>query len=136
MIRQAEAKDTAAIRLLMQSVPNLWQDWWRSDVLERALESSGGLAFVWEEGDLIRGFVCAHDLAFRGYLSQLVVADDARGQGIGKQLVRRVQNELVERGCTVLIADVWKEHESFFRGLGWQPPQTTLLRRRLMEPGA
>lgn len=134
MIRKAERKDISAIRLLMQSVPSLWQETWRADVLERAIEAAGGLAFVWEEGDLIQAFVCAHDLGFRGYLSQLAVAEEAQRKGIGKQLVHRVQEELVERGCSMLIADVSPENEGFYRALGWQPPHAVLLKRRLMEP--
>jgi ribosomal protein S18 acetylase RimI-like enzyme len=134
MIRQAEHKDAPAIRLLMQSEPSLWQESWRPDVLERAIDAAGGLAFVWEEGDLVHGFVCAHDLGFRGYLSQLVVAEEARGKEVGEQLVRRVQEELVERGCAMLVADVWPESEGFYRALGWQPPHAVLLKRRLMEP--
>ncbi len=133
MIRPVEPNDAPSIRLLMQSVPNLWRESWRPDVLERAIASADGLAFVWQEGDLLLGFVCAHDLGFHGYLSQLVVADNARRKGIGKELVLRVQSELVERGCNLLVADATSETESFYRSLGWQPSQATFLKRRLME---
>ena len=52
------------------------------------------MALVWDEGGKLVGFVCAHDVVFRGYLSQLVVAEEARGRGIGRQLVQRVEREL------------------------------------------
>lgn len=134
MIRQAERKDIPAIRLLMQSAPGLWQEAWRADVLERAIKAADGLAFVWDEAELVQAFVCAHDLGFRGYVSQLVVAEESQHQGIGKQLIHRVQDELVERGCSLVIADARPEYEAFYRGLGWQPPPAVLLKRRLMDP--
>lgn len=49
MIRTATEHDLAAIRALIKSVPDLWHEEWRSDVLERALRASDGLGFVWEE---------------------------------------------------------------------------------------
>ena len=78
-----------------------------------------------------RGFVCAHDLGFRAYLSELIVARGVRGRGIGKSLVERVQAELARRECRILIADVWHNAEPFYRSLGWEPPDVVLLRRKL-----
>jgi predicted N-acetyltransferase YhbS len=131
MIRQADSKDVVAIRNLMGSVPGFWQKSWREDVLERGMDSADGLAFVWEEGNEILGFICAHDLGFRGYISELVVAEKARGKEIGKKLVELVQGKLAEVGCSVVVADVWKDAESFYRKLGWVSPDVVLLRRKL-----
>lgn len=86
MIRSVTKEDIPNIRKLMESEPGFWQESWRYDVLERGLDSAGGLAFVWEETGQILGFVCAHDLGFRGYLSELIVAKSARNRGIGKHL--------------------------------------------------
>lgn len=133
MIRIATEQDVLQIRPLMQSVPGFWQKSWRHDVLERGIRSADGLAFVWEEGGQIAGFVCAHDVGFRGYLSELVVAEEMRGRSVGKQLLRRVEQELIDRGCAVLIADVWKDAEGFYRALGWRPPDVILLVKRLSE---
>lgn len=91
------------------------------------------MAFVWEEDGQIAGFVCAHDLGFRGYLSELVVAERMRGGGVGPKLLRQVERELVGRGCAILIADVWKDAEGFYRALGWKLPDVVLLRKRLSE---
>ncbi len=135
MIRTATENDIPAIRNLMKSVPGFWHADWRADVLERGLHMADGLAFVWSEGDRIDGFVCAHDVGFLGYLSALVVAEAARGRGIGKQLVRQVEKELADRGCTVLISDVWKDAEEFYRALGWTSPGVVLLRQKLTGTG-
>jgi GNAT superfamily N-acetyltransferase len=135
MIRAATERDIPGIKSLIKSVPGLWHDDWRDDALERAIRAADGLAFVWADGKQVVGFACAHDLGFRGYLSALVVAKEARGRGIGRQLVGRVERELAARGCAVLISDVWKDAEGFYRALGWTPPEALLLRLRLKVAG-
>jgi len=131
MIRIATESDIPHIRLLMTSVPEFWHQDWRDDVLERGIRAADGLAFVWDEGEGIKGFVCAHDVGFLGYLSILVVAGEVRRRGIGRQLVRRVERELAARGCSTLISDVRKDAEGFYRALGWTSPDVVLLRQRL-----
>jgi len=131
MIRQCTPRDIPAITLLMKSELNFWHDDWRSDVLERALKTSDGLAFVAEEDTRIIGFICAHDLGFRAYLNEFIVHEDVRGKGIGKALLKKVEQELSKRGCKVLISDVWKNAESFYRNLGYEQPDITLLRKNL-----
>jgi ribosomal-protein-alanine N-acetyltransferase len=131
MIRPATKNDIPDIKKLMQSEPGFWQDSWREDTLSRALDSSGGLSFVWEDGGWILGFVCAHDVAFRGYLSDLIVAAPIRRRGIGRHLVNRVGEELRARRCTVLISDVWRGAEAFYLSLGWSEPEVRLLRKKL-----
>ena len=117
----------------MRSVPSFWKQSWREDVLERSIDSAEGLAFVFEDSDLIAGFVCAHDLGFRAYLSALLVSPEARGRGIGRQLVSHVETELIRRGCAVLFSDVWKDAAAFYRGLGWTSPDVVLLGKRLID---
>ncbi len=136
MIRPASKLDLADIRKLMQSEPGFWQESWPENILDRALESAGGLAFVWEAGGRILGFVCAHDGAFRGYLSAIRVIPSVRRRGIGWQLVHRVEKELRSRGCTVLISDVWRGAEAFYRSIGWSEPEARLLRKNLAEETA
>jgi ribosomal protein S18 acetylase RimI-like enzyme len=131
MIREASTSDNLGIRALMQTVPGFWQQWWSEMTITTAIKSARGLAFVWEENSLILGFVCAHDLGFRAYLSELVVSTGVRNQGIATNLVRAVEEVLTGRGQRVLIADVWHESETFYRALGWEPPEVILLRRRL-----
>ena len=115
----------------MKTVPGFWQPWWPDKTIDQAIRSAEGLAFVWEVDHQILGFVCAHDLGFRAYLSELVVDAGARHQGIGTRLVLAVEEALRDRGQAILIADVWRDAEPFYRSLGWEPPDATLLRRRL-----
>ena len=132
MIRNAREYDVAAIHTLINSVPGLWHKEWRPDALERALRASAGLAFVWEEEGKILGFSCAHDVGFLGYLSLLVVSETARGQGIGRELIIRTERELAERGCAIVISDVWQDAVGFYKALGWSAPGAVLLRHRLI----
>jgi ribosomal protein S18 acetylase RimI-like enzyme len=132
MIRQAVEADFPALQALMKAEPGFWQPGWDQNTLAQAVRAAGDLALVWEENGIILGFACAHDLGFRAYLSELVVSPAARGQGIGRKLVEHIQAELSRRGRTVLIADVWKDAETFYRALGWSAPDVVLLRKRLL----
>ena len=87
------------------------------------------------EGAELLGFVCGHDLGFRAYLSELVVAAPGRGRGAGKQLVARLEAELAARGCGTLVADVWKDARGFYESLGWSPPDVVLLRKKIDPRG-
>ena len=131
VIREARREDLPAIRLLMEAEPGFWQSDWSEETLAKGIDTAGDLALVWEEEASIVGFVCAHDLGFRAYLSELIVARGARGRGIGKGLVERIQAVLARRGRSILIADVWHDAEPFYRSLGWEPPDVVLLRRKL-----
>src|SRR2546422_652855 len=103
VIRQARREDLVAIRRLMEAEPGFWQHDWSDATLEKGLETAGNLALVWETDATILGFACAHDLGFRGYLSELIVAQGARGRGIGKKLIERIQADLALRGRRTLI---------------------------------
>src|SRR5262245_18668221 len=120
----------------MKSVAGFWDKSWRPDVLERALGSSETIALVHHEDDTINGFVCGHDVGFRAYLSELVVSPGSQGRGVGSELVAELERRLSDRGCIVLIADVWRDAERFYRSHGWAPPDAVLLRKRLDAPAA
>ncbi len=117
----------------MRSEPGFWQACWREDVLDCGLATVGGLAFVWEEAGQVLGFVCAHDLGFRECLSELIVSKSARRRGVGRELVERVHRELTARGCAVLISDVWRDADEFYRSLGWKEPDVPLMCKHLKE---
>ncbi len=133
MIRGAAIEDVSAIRRLMESEPEFWQDHWSDATIADAIEAAGDLALVWDDTARIVGFACAHDLGFRGYLSELIVHPEVRRRGIGRSLVERIQAELARRGRRVPIVDAWSDAEPFYRSLGWTPPDVVLLRRALGE---
>jgi len=93
----------------MQAVPGFRQSWWSEKTIADTIHSASGLAFVWEQSTQILGFVCAHDLGFRAYLSELIVDMRIRRQGIGTRLLQAVAEALRPRHQRVLIADVWRD---------------------------
>ena len=131
MINPATLADVPEIRALMKSIPGFWNDSWHPDVLERALEAREAHAFTERHEGRLRGFVCAHDVAFRAYLTALAVAPSEQRRGIGTALLRHLETHLAEIGCSILIADVWHEAEAFYRAHGWSPPPVVLLRKQL-----
>jgi len=56
--------------------------------------------------------------------AELIVAQGARGQGIGRNLVARIQAELARRGRRILIADVWHDAEPFYVRWGGSLPMS------------
>ena len=120
----------------MKSVAGFWDESWRPDVLQRALAPSESIALVHQEDDTIDGFVCGHDVGFRAYLSELVVSPASQRRGVGSRLIAELERRLSDRGCTVLIADVWRDATPFYRSHGWAPPAVVLLRKRLNTSGA
>ena len=134
MIRLASASDVPDIRALMKSVHGFWDDSWRADVLERVVSSSDTIALLHHVGDAVDGFVCAHDVGFRAYLSELVVSPNVQGLGMGSELLAELETRLTARGCSIVIADVWRDAEQFYRTRGWMPPDVVLLRKRLGVP--
>ncbi len=131
MIRTAHTKDISNIMELMKSEPGFWGESWRENVLELGIDAANGLAFVQEDNGKIVGFACAHDLGYRAYLSELIISWKYRNKGIGKSLITRIENELSERGCKILISDVWKDSTEFYRSLGWSEPDAMLMRKIL-----
>jgi ribosomal protein S18 acetylase RimI-like enzyme len=131
MIRVTKLSDVSQIEFLMKSVEGFWDKGWRQDVIQLGIRSANGLSFVYEENDNILGFICAHDFGFRAYLSELVVSPKVQGKGVGQQLVEKVQEELKERGCKIIISDVWKDAEHFYVKLGWSKPNVILIRKKL-----
>lgn len=131
MIREATVADINEIRALMRSVADFWDEDWRQDELERAVASPDAVALVHRDGEAIDGFACAHDVAFRAYLSELVVSPVAQHRGVGSGLLVEVERRMADLGCSLIIGDVWRDAEEFYRTNGWTPPPVVLPRKRL-----
>lgn len=133
MIRRMRKNDLSSIKALMQSIPNFWHKVWDDKTLEKSFSASGKLAFVYEIEKHIVAFIFCYDLGFRAYLGEFAVTENMRGCGIGKELLKYVEDILRKRKCELIISDVWKSAEPFYRKLGWSKPKAVLLRKRLIS---
>lgn len=81
-------------------------------------------------GGGVAGYCAVHWLPYlmlagpEGYVSELFLRDDCRGQGLGGRLLDTVKTEAKKRGCTRLMLLNLSERESYKRGFyrkqGWQ----------------
>jgi GNAT superfamily N-acetyltransferase len=148
-LRTADSDDADAIVQLMKSEPGFWQASWPDAIVARTLAAPTTIALValsaaaatepllhrpaarTQRTPAIIGFACGHNLGFRGYLSELIVAANHRGQGIASELLAVIEERLASQGCPLVIADVWRDAEAFYRQQGWTPPDAVMLRKRL-----
>jgi GNAT superfamily N-acetyltransferase len=78
--------------------------------------------FVAESGDAVAGFILVHWVPFamlggtEGYISDLIVAAESRGAGIGRTLIHAVEEEARNRGCVRLMLNNRIAAKSFQRG--------------------
>ena len=133
MIRRMRKRDLKDVKSLIQSIPGLWHDVYTDKTIARAFVSCAGLAFVYEYHNRLAGCIFAHDLGFKGFLSMLAVSEKMRHHGIGEQLLKYVEDILRKRGCELIVSDVWKSAENFYKKNGWDYPEAVLLRKRLID---
>lgn len=132
MIRVMNEEDLPVVKHIIQSIPYFWHECWDDGTLNKALKSSGSLSFVYEEDGCILGCIFAYDFGFRGYIAKIAVYESARFKGIGKKLVKHVENILRSNNCELIIADALESAVPFYKKLGWEEPNAILLRKKLL----
>jgi len=130
-IRPATPDDETAIKQLIFSLPGVWQKEWRDSAVSLALASAGKLALVAIVNKALAGFACFHDVGFRAYLSEMVIAERHQKSGIGSLLLKKAENILSRRGCKLIVADVYPPAEEFYHKNGWVRSKATLLAKRI-----
>jgi N-acetylglutamate synthase len=91
--------------------------------IARFLERNPGLSYIArsESGELVGTALCGHD-GRRGYIHHLAVAESARRQGLGRNLVGRCMFCLMQIGIQKCHLFVFGENENaqkFWDSLGW-----------------
>ena len=139
-IRRAEASDTTALadfiinlhtfhRLEGQSREQVQA--WVDQHLDLCFADSSHSIYVADgAGAQLLGYVSVHWLPClflpgpEGYVSELFIAEAARGEGTGTALLQVVKEEARERGCTRLSLLNIRDRESYQRGFyakdGWE----------------
>ncbi|SDG16082.1 Acetyltransferase (GNAT) family protein [Methanolobus vulcani] len=133
IIRKARLSDENQIKKLLKSIPGVWQELWRENVVEIVLRSSGGNVLVAEENETIIGFASFHDCGFRAYLSELVIAKSEQNKRIGMKLLQEGERMLSSQGCHLVIGDIFPPAISFYEKNGWKCPSSVLLSKLLND---
>ena len=81
-------------------------------------------------GEAVLGYISVHWNPYLlhkrpdGYISELFIRDNARGQGIGARLLETVEAEALRRGCSRLMLLNMRQRESYQRAFyfkhGWE----------------
>lgn len=108
---------------LWKSTEGLWiSDDDDYDNLKRFLDRNPGLSLVaLREGCVIGTIKCGHD-GRRGYLHHLAVAENYRGQGLGRDLVGRCIKNLRQQGIKkirVFVSDSNEKGQRFWTHIGF-----------------
>jgi N-acetylglutamate synthase len=107
--------------------------------IESFLAQNPGMSFVARASDgTLIGAVLASCDGRRGFLYHCAVARAARGQGIGRELVKASIAALAERGmrkCHIFVMADNEEGRRFWRRIGWEERTTILVMSRDVVAG-
>lgn len=136
-IRPATTEDVGAIAHLWELAEIV--AWWRQarEDASRLVESAHAVLYVGELDSEIVAVVAAGDDGRRGWLMDLVVHPNHRGQGYGLQMARAAELWLSERGfrrAQMLLRTDNREAMAFCRALGYGVSPRGLVARWLYRP--
>ncbi|HJO95417.1 MAG TPA: GNAT family N-acetyltransferase [Victivallales bacterium] len=89
------------------------------NMLKAYSDNKSNMVFVAEADDKILGYITVHWIysvmipGIEGYVTQLVISDKARGNGLGKKLMNIVERKADEKGAYRLILNCFKESECY-----------------------
>jgi GNAT superfamily N-acetyltransferase len=139
-IRQGSAQDAPQLAELLREIG--WFESFKNEPLETAMQGvrlhieqcladNSHSIFIAEPRDgKIVGYGSVHWLPYlflkgpEGYVSELFVRETARGQGVGRELLRNIEMEAQARGCVRLSLINLRNRESYMRRFyvkaGWE----------------
>ena len=139
-VREASAQDAPQLAELLREIG--WFESFKNEPfeavsrqvglhIEQCLADDSHSIFVAEARDgKIVGYGSVHWLPYlflkgpEGYVSELFVRESARGKGVGKQLLRKIETEARARGCARLSLINLRNRESYMRQFyvkaGWE----------------
>jgi GNAT superfamily N-acetyltransferase len=139
-IREANAQDAQSLAELLKEIG--WFESFKNEPLEvtsqrvrghveqcRADKSHSIFVAASSDGKIV-GYGSVHWLPYlflqgpEGYVSELFVRKSARGQGLGRELLRKIEAEARARGCVRLSLINLRNRESYLRQFyvkaGWE----------------
>lgn len=122
-LREIQIDDYDRIYALWNSTPGMGLS--NADSLQnigKFLTRNGGLSFCYEkDGRIIGTILCGHD-GRRGYIYHVTVAEEFRGNGIGRALVEKSLLKLREEGIDKCHLFVFTDNDignAFWLSSGW-----------------
>ena len=118
-----------------------WHDKWTTQTARANLEDASGIpgafGLVARSQAKVIGFVLGHreiqDVTMNFYIKELCVSPEYQGQGVGKQILRRLEAELKERGVDgiYLLTARGSPAEAFYKRLGFHYEETVVMGKGL-----
>ena len=93
----------------------------------RMMQGSDRTVVAWDEGRVVGFGRALCDSVSNGYLSMVAVAEDKRGQGIGREMVRRLMGDDSEVTWTLRAG---RGSEGFWRKMGFAASEIAMERTR------
>jgi ribosomal protein S18 acetylase RimI-like enzyme len=136
-VRELDLADTHDVVALWHAagLTRPWND--PADDLHRALAAPSATVFGAFDGDRLVGTVMTGEDGHRGWLYYLAVAEDRRGDGLGRDLVTAAEAWLAGRDVVKVNLMVRGGNEvalGFYDRLGWTREDTVVLSRWLRPP--
>jgi GNAT superfamily N-acetyltransferase len=139
-IRKAEAADVPVLADLLRSLglfdhisaetPQMTQERVLKHLALSTADDSHLVLVAQVPGGEIAGYCSVHWLPYlilagpEGYVSELFIKDEFRGQGMGSQLLETIKTEAQNRGCSRLMLLNMRKRESykrqFYSKQGWE----------------
>jgi len=124
-IRRIQESDIPGIRRIEEEV---FPDPWGDEVLRETVEMFSATSFIAETSDCIAGFIICgiEDTGeeLYGHICNLAVSEQYRNCGIGQQLLKRAEHQLIitcATGCQLEVRVSNTDAQSFYRKMGYQP---------------
>lgn len=135
MLRPFAPADTEAVVALWEAcgLVRPWNDP-RKDIARKLTVQPELFLVAEEEGGVVATVMVGYD-GHRGWVNYLAVDPAMRGRGLGRALMRRAEELLIERGCPKLNLQVRASNESvveFYTALGYTDDRTVSLGKRLI----
>ncbi len=140
-IRAATTRDLPAVVALWRSLqlvsatfeprlaPNAQSDAWFSDFLTDQLDHDNAIVLVAVQDDLVIGYVFGQIMQRPtvisgdcGYVADLCVRDEFRGQGIGRALFGKIKDWFLARGLRAIEVQIVRANpasQAFWRKMGF-----------------
>lgn len=124
-IRRIKDSDITGIRRIEDKV---FPDPWGDEVLSETIETFSATSFVAEVPQKIIGFIICgiEDTGEEryGHICNLAVDNDYRKMGVGRDLVRRAEHQLIvccATACQLEVRISNRNAQAFYQKIGYQP---------------